>query len=439
MNTSAATNDSRLNILSKTVFFEQNHVYGQKKGVFVHRSPSPSSPVHDESGGEGLIENNAILKFISQMLMEEDDLENKPWMIHDLLALQTIEKSLYDILNNENLTKTRGSVESNRNSTGDFEHVIIGDGAASQFDPSCFNCECLCHDSDRNSRTTTCDYVVKKYRHREEDDGDIVEYRRSNKLLSADNVCESEPFEMYEYGDLLLCSNPDGLMQTERNKANKSSTEGGGGGKKEDIIVKDLVDLKSLLMQCAQAVADFDIRVVDNLLLQIRLYSSPQGDSTERVAHYLANALEARLAGTGTTLHAAADSKRISTADMLKAHKVYVRASPFMTMSNLLANRTIGKLADGAAVLHIIDFGVLYGFQWPCLILALSERPGGSPKIRITGIDFPRPGFRPAERVVETGRRLAKFCERLGVPFEYNAIARGWDDVKVEDLRDRKR
>ncbi|CAH9075060.1 unnamed protein product [Cuscuta epithymum] len=72
------------------------------------------------------------------------------------------------------------------------------------------------------------------------------------------------------------------------------------------------------------------------------------------------------------------------------------------------------------------------------LIQNLSQRPGtgGPPKLRITGIELPQPGFRPEEMVKETGCRLAKYCERFGVPFEYNAITRkNWETIKVQDLK----
>ncbi|KAL3382414.1 hypothetical protein AABB24_002119 [Solanum stoloniferum] len=42
--------------------------------------------------------SDAMYKFLSQMLMEEDDLENKPCMFHDCMALQAKEKYLSDVL-----------------------------------------------------------------------------------------------------------------------------------------------------------------------------------------------------------------------------------------------------------------------------------------------------------------------------------------------------
>ncbi|KAK2965702.1 hypothetical protein RJ640_022229, partial [Escallonia rubra] len=41
------------------------------------------------------------------------------------------------------------------------------------------------------------------------------------------------------------------------------------------------------------------------------------------------------------------------------------------------------------------DFDILYGFQWPCLIQAISLRPSGPLKLRITGIDMPQPNGIP--------------------------------------------
>ncbi|KAE8705667.1 hypothetical protein F3Y22_tig00110419pilonHSYRG00183 [Hibiscus syriacus] len=79
---------------------------------------------------------------------------------------------------------------------------------------------------------------------------------------------------------------------------------------------------------------------------------------------------------------------------------------------------------------------ILYGFQWPILIQHLSKRPGGPPNLRVTGIDIPLRGFRPAERIEETGRRLAKYCQHFGVPFENNPIAvENRETIRIEDIK----
>ncbi|KAL2328765.1 hypothetical protein Fmac_022192 [Flemingia macrophylla] len=96
----------------------------------------------------------------------------------------------------------------------------------------------------------------------------------------------------------------------------------------------------------------------------------------------------------------------------------------------------IMEAASKAKTLYIIDFGILYGFHWPMLIKFLSNREGGRPKLRITGIEFPQPGFRPTQKIEETGRHLANYCKRYNVRFEYNAIAsKNWETIQLEALK----
>ena len=220
----------------------------------------------------------------------------------------------------------------------------------------------------------------------------------------------------------------------------KEETNKSGGGKsrvKKQGNKKGVVDLRTLLILCAQAVSSDNRVTANELLKQIRQHSSPLGDGSQRLAHCFANALEARLAGTGTQIYTALYSKRKSAADMVKAYQMFISACPFKRLAIIFANHTILNLANAKEVetLHIVDFGIRYGFQWPALIDRLSKRSGGPPKLRMTGIELPQPGFRPAERVQETGRRLAKYCDRFNVPFEYNAIAQKWETIKIEDLK----
>lgn len=198
---------------------------------------------------------------------------------------------------------------------------------------------------------------------------------------------------------------------------------------------KEVVDLRMLLILAAQAVNTDDRRTAHEYLKQIRQHSSPLGDGSQRMAHYFANGLEARLDGNGSQIYNALASKRISPIDVLKAYQVYLSVCPFQKLANIFSNNKILNLAEHTKSLHIIDFGILYGFQWPALIFRLSKRPGGPPRLRITGIELPDRGFRPAERVQQTGRHLAKCCERFKVPFEYNGIAQKWETICIEDLK----
>ncbi|MED6133666.1 hypothetical protein PIB30_030184 [Stylosanthes scabra] len=230
---------------------------------------------------------------------------------------------------------------------------------------------------------------------------------------------------------------PNGQDKNVQKKEETNKSSSGNNRVKKQGNKKGVVDLRTLLVLCAQAVSSDDRSTANELLKQIRQHSSRLGDGSQRLAHCFANALEARLAGSGTQLYTSLTSKRKSAADMVKAYQMFISACPFKKLAIIFANHTILNLAKPKEVetLHIVDFGIRYGFQWPALIFRLSKRPGGPPKLRITGIELPQPGFRPAERVQETGRRLAKYCERFDVPFEFNAIAQKWETIKIEDLK----
>ncbi|XP_038894504.1 scarecrow-like protein 14 [Benincasa hispida] len=279
----------------------------------------------------------------------------------------------------------------------------------------------------------------KKNRLREDSDEEL----RSNKQSAnfADDNSLSELFD-----EVLLCrgesrqSPPScGSDESSESEANKKSRgRGKRKGKKSTRSRKqensvEVVDLWTLLTQCAQAVSNYDQRTANELLNQIRQHSNSSGDGNQRLAHYFAKGLETRLAA-GTPLYLPFASNETSAAEILKAYQTFIKACPFRRMSYFYANRTILKLAEKVTTLHIVDFGILYGLQWPCLIQRLSRRPGGPPKLRITGIELPQPGFRPAERVEQTGRRLAHYCKRFNVPFEHKVLARKWETVRYEDL-----
>lgn len=408
---------------------------------------------------------NATLKFISEMLMEEEDLERKSLMLKDSLALQAAEKSFYDVLsqNYPSSSSSTSSVDQNpglsescsfqtsfsgssvdtllvQDSNSEVQSVVSKFRGKIREERSFFP-----KGKPQISERDIFEYNLmngKKNNQRERDYDDQEEGRRNKQ--SAVFGDDSEPTEMFDKvllydGDndepnpLYKCSlNGGSAEKLQHNEQAKRSGKSSRSKKQENKA--EMVDLWTLLTQCAQAVAGYDQRTAANLLKQIRQHSSPKGDSTQRLAHYFADGLEARLTGTRTALYSPLVSNEMSSTDILKGHRVYISACPFQRMSFSFANQTIRKLAQNATKIHIIDFGILYGFQWPGLIQRLSRSPGGPPKLRITGIELPQPGFRPFERVGETKRRLENYCKRFNVPSQFNVIAKKWETISYEDL-----
>lgn len=485
--------------------------------VSCHVSSIPDVNVNNLSDGDSPVECDyfdGVFKYLQQMLMEEDDLGDKPCMFQDCSALQAAEKSFYEVLNDHPSSSPSGSPSPTTFFDGqnfsspidDFaeiwppnvnDHVVHHETFQSNFQPTspadsynlsvdylvdpCLSPSqilqssiltkskpvCQLEEDNVNSsiiefhqkettskivaeeKSSSNDQSRKKSTNRCREDGGCDEDERSSKQFAshAEKIDNTE-----DYDNALLCParNPNFYGESPRRGGKESSEEEGTkkqqyvppttakrgrprAGQKRDSI-REVVDLRDLLTRCAHAAANYDTYTANEFLKQIRQHSSPYGDPTERLAHCFANAVEARIAGMGTALYTALNTKRASAADILRAYQAYIEICPFQRMSNIFANKSIARLTSKVSRIHIIDFGILYGFQWPCLIHGISLRPGGPPKLRITGIDLPQPGFRPAERIEETGRRLANYAKRFDVPFEFNAIAKRWDTITSEDL-----
>ncbi|KAJ6820723.1 scarecrow-like protein 9 [Iris pallida] len=425
--------------------------------------------------------SDVVLSYISRMLMEEDVDEKVNALYQESPAIRAAEKPFYDILGEKyphdpypssTTTTTTESTDdrsnggggssnsSNRwlyssqssvspsNSAGSVVespesqqawHFRKGMEEARKFLPSY---DKLVVDSEANG------FSFSRGRRKNPSIEELeLAHGRSNKQ-SAVSAPSEETIRSDMFDKVLLCNGDkcktvSALREAMQNGGNRGAASGakvpgGGGGKTrggKKQTKKEVVDLRTLLVHCAQAVAADDRRTANELLKQIRKSSSPFGDGSQRLAHCFADGLEARLAGTGSQIYQSILAKRTTATDILKAYQLYLAACPFKRVSHFYSNRTILNAAEKATRVHIIDFGIYYGFQWPCLIQRLSTRLEGPPRLRITGIDVPQPGFRPTERIEETGKRLADYARSFNVPFEYNAIASKWETIRVEDLR----
>jgi hypothetical protein len=430
--------------------------------------------------------SDVVLKYINQMLME--DVEGKTCMFQESAALQAAEKSFYEALvdkypssssssitsysdictssssvspswsdnvgdRNQKHFQTRSqlSVSSSSNltdgmvdspvSTLRIPNIFSDSRSVMQFNKGVEeaqkflpNRNSISLDPKRDTQKIHSD-ISRGKKNPFPKDGDLEQEHRGNKqsALYSESTIRSEMFDL-----VLLCNHGQGdsaLRQALQSGANKNTQKEARKGRGRKNNKKEVIDLRTLLTVCAQAVAANDRRSANELLTQIRQHSSPAGDGMQRLAHYFAGGLEARMAGSSTEVYRSLITLPTSGADILKAYHLYLATCPFRKITNFFSNKTIMKVAEKASKVHIIDFGIYYGFQWPVLIQRLSSRLGGPPQLRITGIDFPHPGFRPAERVEETGRRLANYAETFGVPFQFNAIAKKWDTVQIEDLK----
>ena len=92
------------------------------------------------------------------------------------------------------------------------------------------------------------------------------------------------------------------------------------------------------------------------------------------------------MSGAGAELYTAMSNNHPSTAVMLKAQaRFFINSCPYNTITHTFSVKTILGAFAGATHVHVVDYGIQYGFQWGSLIQNLADRPEGPPHLRITG------------------------------------------------------
>ncbi|XP_010252869.1 PREDICTED: scarecrow-like protein 18 [Nelumbo nucifera] len=220
--------------------------------------------------------------------------------------------------------------------------------------------------------------------------------------------------------------------------------------------------MRQLLINCAELVSQSNSPSAHRLLSFLSTNSSPYGDSTDRLVHQFTRALSYRLnrhtlhsfvssAATATATATAtvtagasamtplsvADNTTITrpiicggscsggggaAADSEALQSSYLslnQITPFIRFSHLTANQAILEAIEGHQSVHILDFDIMQGVQWPPLMQAIAERSDPSnppPTIRITGTGQDLDALR------RTGDRLQRFAHSLGLKFQFNPL-----------------
>nr|CAB3463635.1 unnamed protein product [Digitaria exilis] len=340
------------------------------------------------------IDSNITLEYINRVLMEED-IDEKDIIYQEHDALQATEKPFYDILgqaypssakemvlnNDSTVDCPYGSSNNNLEGAccGSFVNGFLGpqvmhltanhcasetDHLSSQFTKRAEEAnrsvpiiEKLVVDLDSSeladSKQMTQATVGRKGKHVTQMMShlhvnlELLDARNSNHLA----IAGSEIIRNGSFDNVLLCTeqlyrDAAHLREMKAKEACDSSqnaqSKGYGQGQVKTRAKKqqeEAIDFRSLLIQCAEAIASNNQPFDRELLTKIRNHSSPNGDSSQRLAIYFVDALEARLAGTGSQMYHKLIAKRRSTTDMLKANRLCTAACPF---TKCFANREGG-------------------------------------------------------------------------------------------------
>ncbi|KAF5788383.1 putative transcription factor GRAS family [Helianthus annuus] len=192
----------------------------------------------------------------------------------------------------------------------------------------------------------------------------------------------------------------------------------------EDVSIR----LVHVLMTCAEAVQRGDLSLAGLLIddLQGLLGRVNSGCGIGKVGSFFVDALSRRVVNSPQNGVVQVDLSAYEN-EILYHH--YYEACPYLKFAHFTANQAILEAFDGQDCVHVIDFNLMQGLQWPALIQALALRPGGPPLLRLTGIGPPSLDGRDSLR--EIGLKLAELARSVNVRFAFRGVAATrLDDVK---------
>ncbi|PIN25968.1 hypothetical protein CDL12_01247 [Handroanthus impetiginosus] len=181
------------------------------------------------------------------------------------------------------------------------------------------------------------------------------------------------------------------------------------------------IRLVHTLMACAEAVQQENFKLAEALVKNVGFLAVSQAGAMRKVATYFAEALARRIYRLYPT-----NPQDPAFTDLLQMH--FYETCPYLKFAHFTANQAILEAFAGKNRVHVIDFSMKQGMQWPALLQALALRPGGPPSFRLTGIG--PPSNDNTDHLQEVGWKLAKFAETINVEFEY----RGFVATSLADL-----
>nr|AHB17744.1 GA repressor DELLA [Actinidia deliciosa] len=187
------------------------------------------------------------------------------------------------------------------------------------------------------------------------------------------------------------------------------------------------IRLVHTLMACAEAVQSDDAKLAEALVKQIGFLAVSQAGAMRKVATYFAEALARRI----YRLY----PQESAFSDLLQMY--FYEACPYLKFAHFTADQAILEAFSNKKRVHVIDFSMKQGMQWPALMQALAVRPGGPPTFRLTGIG--PPSLDNSDHLQEVGWKLAQFAETIHVEFEYRGfVANSLADLDASmlDLRE---
>ncbi|XP_076899295.1 scarecrow-like protein 13 [Bidens hawaiensis] len=189
------------------------------------------------------------------------------------------------------------------------------------------------------------------------------------------------------------------------------------------------LDVKQALTEIAHAMDDGNTEDADALMEALQSKVSVSGDPIQRLGAYMLEGLKARQLSSGSLIYKNLRCYEPNPKELMSYMSILYEICPYYKFAYTSANVIIKEAMQYESQVHVIDFLIAQGSQWVLLIEELAKRPGGPPRLRVTGVDDYDSSYARGGGLHLVGQRLAKVAEAHGVPFEFHEAGRSGSDV----------
>lgn len=187
------------------------------------------------------------------------------------------------------------------------------------------------------------------------------------------------------------------------------------------------LELVSLLTGCVDAIGSRNITAINHFISRLGDLASPKGNSISRICAYFTEALAIRVTRLWPHVFHITTTSRdmVDDDENATALRFLNQVTPIPKFLHFTSNEMLLRAFEGKDRVHIIDFDIKQGLQWPSLFQSLASRANPPSHVRITGIGESK------QELNETGDRLSGFAESLNLPFEFHPVVDRLEDVRL--------
>ncbi|KAG6399281.1 hypothetical protein SASPL_140757 [Salvia splendens] len=186
----------------------------------------------------------------------------------------------------------------------------------------------------------------------------------------------------------------------------------------------ECVELIDLVVACVEQIGSKNIAAVSHCLARLGKLASPRGSPLHRLIAYFTEAFALRVARLWPQVFHITPPRELEHVDD-DALRVLNQVSPITKFVHFTCNEILLRALEGKDRVHIIDFDIKQGLQWPSLFQSLASRASPPSHVRITGISESK------QELMETGDRLAGFAEAFNLPFQFHPVVDRLEDVRL--------